>query len=132
MIRSFNHILLPSPDAPTYQEMQAFYRFLGLTDMPVPDKPRRKAVFNWYMPGGAEVHLMITDPDLAQFSPVGLNPSAQPHFGFEVDNADQMAEELESAGHSISTADAYGFPSRKQIYVTDPVGNVVELVEYRN
>jgi catechol 2,3-dioxygenase-like lactoylglutathione lyase family enzyme len=130
MIKAFNHLLLPSPDAKTYEEMRAFYRSLGLEEAQPREMPLKDAVFSWFLPGSAELHLMVKNEGLERYSPVGLNPSAQPHYGYEVDDVDRLKADLEAAGHAVSTADAYGFPSRRQIYVTDPAGNVIEFVQY--
>ena len=99
----------------------SFYRqVLGLCETDRPDIPGVPGV--WFAVGGVELHLVGSAP-----LGVALDPGAH-HVCFAVDDLDAAVAELEAFSIAFVTGEqhqAHGVV--RQVWVTDPVGNVVEL-----
>lgn len=115
------HVGLPYP--PDRQpEVRPFYgTLLELEEKHVPaalaDRP-----FIWFEagPGEAELHL------LPEAEPTAVS---QRHACLETDRLDAIVERLERAGHQVDRYDAIA--NRRQAFVHDPFGNLLELTEIR-
>ena len=82
----------------------------------------------WMHFGDRQFYLALNDtPDAARmhqaYESIGIN-----HIGFVIDDGDKMKALLEAAGIDYYT---YTSPETKhRIYINDPDGNEIELVEY--
>ncbi len=78
----------------------------------------------WYQAGEIQLHL-IQVPDGVDVGspPPGTNPLAH-HLAFEIDDYESTCKTLASKGvAALETGEAVG-----QIFVSDPDGNVIELI----
>jgi catechol 2,3-dioxygenase-like lactoylglutathione lyase family enzyme len=99
----------------------SFYRdVLGLDTTWRPEVPGVPGA--WFEVDGIQLHLVGSEP-----RPEGIDPGAQ-HVCFGVDDLDAAVAELDAAGvaHIEGSQDHHGTVVR-QVWITDPAGNVVEL-----
>lgn len=132
-IKSLGEIVLRTPNI---GDMSAFYRdVLGLTPILQTDE----VVFFEVAPGygGHTQVLALFDqsvpPDHPDAHQEGVDASRSPmhHFAFSVGLEDYKSEQqrLERLGHVVRTAE-HAWVKWRSLYLTDPDGNVVELVCY--
>ena len=57
------------------------------------------------------------------------DPARQHHFCLEVDDLAAVRERLERAGATVRDA-GHRILDRERLFVRDPVGNLVELIQY--
>ncbi len=94
---------------------QAFYE--GLLGLQVLDRPDVGVPGRWYGIGAGQLHL-IQSPGMGS----GIDPSG-PHFALEVADLDAVRRELALA--EVETLD----PGGNQLWIRDPDGNTVELIQ---
>lgn len=101
-------------------EAAAFYHaLLGIPEVP---KPAHLAARGgcWFERGDLKVHLGV-DPQ--------FHPAAKAHPAFVVDDVRGLAAALTGAGHRV--VDDEPLEGYDRIYVDDPFGNRIELMEPR-
>ena len=129
-VKGFNHVLVPTGDV---DSTRAFYRdVLGLE----PIKPLATGYqhFNmaWLDGRGQEIHIVERNPGLTEETGEDFNQTMQSHIAFEVTSIDDAKTELESRGLDYYEQKGEGILTRRQIYVEDPSGLVVELFETKS
>ncbi|MEV0614910.1 glyoxalase [Nonomuraea sp. NPDC050404] len=112
-IRALHHVQLAAPRGSEPLLREFYEGLLGLREVPKPpDLARRGGV--WFRGEGVEVHLGIEDD---------FRPARKAHPAFLVDDLDAYAGKMPDA--SID----HLFPGYRRIYVSDPVGNRIELLQ---
>jgi catechol 2,3-dioxygenase-like lactoylglutathione lyase family enzyme len=115
-----DHVQLAMP-AGREAEARAFYA--GLLGIPEQAKPAALAARGgaWFESGPLKLHLGV-DPD--------FRPARKAHPGLLVRGLEALIGELERAGYRVATdAPLEGY---LRIYVDDPFGNRLELMEPRS
>ncbi|HEY7400477.1 MAG TPA: VOC family protein [Actinomycetota bacterium] len=112
-----HHVQLAMP--PDEEETAvAFYEgVLGLEQVPKPPElsPRGGV---WFRSGDLEVHLGVED---------GFRPAVKAHPAFLVDDLERIRARVEMSGYkAIDTVQLDGY---QRVYVRDPFGNRLELIE---
>lgn len=99
------------------EETLKFYaEFLGLGEIPRPAALQIPGA--WFRAGDAQVHLIGAENDGRRGNPIG------PHFAVRVADLDQAVREIEAAGLKYLKL---GEGAQRQVWITDPAGNTVEL-----
>jgi catechol 2,3-dioxygenase-like lactoylglutathione lyase family enzyme len=90
---------------------------LGLKEKP---KPEHLAQYGgvWFEQYDLRLHLGID---------YNFSPSKKSHPGLLVEDLDELVSRCEQSGYEIATGKGLG--SYRQVYVTDPFGNRLELLE---
>lgn len=116
-IRRLDHVQLAMP-AGREDEAVAFYR--GLLGIPLIPKPPHLAARGgcWFERDDLKVHLGVD----AQF-----RPATKAHPAFIVDDVQGLGAALAAAGHRVVSDEPLDGYDR--IYVDDPFGNRIELME---
>ena len=112
-----DHVQLAMP-AGREAEAMAFYEgILGITRVPKPDHlaPRGGC---WFEDGDLKVHLGV-DAD--------FRPAVKAHPAFIVDDVRAIAGAVAAAGFAVT--DDEPLDGYDRVYVTDPFGNRIELLE---
>ena len=116
-IEGIEHIQLAMP-AGQEDAARAFYS--GLLEIPEVPKPadlaKRGGV--WFESGPVKVHLGV-DPD--------FRPARKAHPGLLVRNLRELVLKLRVAG--IEVVEAEPLPGWDHVYIADPFGNRIELME---
>jgi catechol 2,3-dioxygenase-like lactoylglutathione lyase family enzyme len=112
-----HHVQLAMPPGEEEAAVKFYGAILGLDQVPKPaDLSPRGGV--WFRTGDLEVHLGIED----QFS-----PAVKAHPAFLVQGLETLKARIEAAGYRVTdTVQIEGF---HRVYVRDPFGNRVELIE---
>jgi catechol 2,3-dioxygenase-like lactoylglutathione lyase family enzyme len=112
-----DHVQLAMP-AGREQEARLFYA--GLLGIPERPKPEHLAVRGgvWFESGAVKVHLGV-DAD--------FRPARKAHAGLLVANMKPLVARLRSAGYEIVEVEP--LPGYEHVYVDDPFGNRLELLE---
>jgi catechol 2,3-dioxygenase-like lactoylglutathione lyase family enzyme len=112
-----HHVQLAMPPGEEEAAVKFYGAILGLDQVPKPpDLSPRGGV--WFRTGDLEVHLGMED----QFS-----PAVKAHPAFLVQGLETLKARIEAAGYRVTdTVQIEGF---HRVYVRDPFGNRVELIE---
>jgi catechol 2,3-dioxygenase-like lactoylglutathione lyase family enzyme len=112
-----HHVQLAMPDGEDAVAVQFYGDVLGMQRVPKPDalSPRGGV---WFRSGALEVHLGVEE---------GFQPAVKAHPAFLVTGLGALRERVESSGYKV--ADTVPIPGFERIYVRDPFGNRLELIE---
>jgi catechol 2,3-dioxygenase-like lactoylglutathione lyase family enzyme len=115
-----DHVQVAMP-AGREAEARAFYA--GLLGIPELAKPPALAARGgaWFERGPVKVHLGV-DPD--------FRPARKAHAGLLASGLDALIEELRRAGYDVTTDEP--LEGYLRVYVNDPFGNRLELMEPRS
>jgi catechol 2,3-dioxygenase-like lactoylglutathione lyase family enzyme len=112
-----HHVQLAMPPDEE-EEAIAFYEgVLGLEQIPKPPElsPRGGV---WFRSGDLEVHLGIEE---------GFHPAMKAHPAFLVEDLERVRARVEMSG--FKAIDSVPIPGHRRVYVRDPFGNRLELIE---
>ncbi|MFI6712103.1 glyoxalase [Nonomuraea sp. NPDC050478] len=113
MITGLHHVLLAAPPG-SEPELRAFYAgILGLREVPKPPELAKRGGV-WFRGPGLEVHLGMEED---------FRPPRKAHPAFLVDDLDALVAQLPGAVPDDL------FPGFRRVYVEDPVGNRIELLQ---
>src|SRR5262249_18862012 len=114
-----DHVQLAMP-AGREEDARAFYSsLLGLPEVPKPeDLAGRGGV--WFESSEVKVHLGVDRE---------VRPAKKAHPAFLVTDLRPVAERLRAAG--VAVVDDEPMPGHDRVYVSDPFGNRLELIETR-
>ena len=116
-VRQLDHVQLAMP-AGREDEARAFYRdVLGIPEVP---KPANLAARGgcWFERGSLKVHVGVEKD---------FTPARKAHPAFIVEGLRELATSLQSAGHHVSRDQP--LEGYERVYVDDPFGNRIELME---
>jgi catechol 2,3-dioxygenase-like lactoylglutathione lyase family enzyme len=117
MIVGIDHVQLAMPPG-REDEARAFYEgLLGLAELPKPAALAKRGGA-WFENGAVKIHLGV-EPD--------FRPARKAHPGLLVRDLRELIERLNSAG--IKVVDDEPLAGVKRVYVDDPFGNRLELME---
>jgi catechol 2,3-dioxygenase-like lactoylglutathione lyase family enzyme len=117
LLTALHHVQVACP-AGSEDELRAFYGgVLGMTEVPKPEVLAARGGV-WFRSGGAEIHCGVE---------ADFRPARKAHPGLLTDRIDELAQRCEAAGHAVEW-DPH-FPGHRRLYVADPVGNRLELLE---
>jgi catechol 2,3-dioxygenase-like lactoylglutathione lyase family enzyme len=119
-LTGIHHVQLAMPDGEEDAANHFYGTVLGLERIPKPAElsPRGGV---WFRSGQLEVHLGVED---------GFRPAVKAHPAFLVKGLSRLRGRIEAAGYKVSdTVQIEGF---ERIYVRDPFGNRLELIEPRS
>lgn len=112
-IKALHHVQLAAPKGSEPLLREFYEGVLGLREVPKPPELAKRGGA-WFRGEGVEVHLGIEDD---------FRPARKAHPAFVVDDLDTYAAKMPD-----SVADIL-FPGYRRIYVSDPVGNRIELLQ---
>jgi catechol 2,3-dioxygenase-like lactoylglutathione lyase family enzyme len=112
-----HHVQLAMPEGEEEAARRFYGTVLGLQEVPRPDA-LSPAGGVWFASGPLEVHLGVEER---------FTPAVKAHPAFLVEGIDGVRARIEAAGYRVTdTVQLEGF---HRIYVRDPFGNRVELIE---
>ena len=116
-LTGLHHVQVACP-AGSEDDLRAFYGgVLGMGEVPKPPVLAARGGV-WFRSGQAEIHCGVED---------GFSPARKAHPGLLTDDLDGLAAAWEAAGHPVQWDPE--FPGHRRFYVSDPVGNRLELLE---
>ena len=116
-VTALHHVQLAMPRGHE-DDARAFYAgVLGFTELPKPPHLAKRGGA-WFHSGAAEVHLGVEED---------FRPAKKAHPALLVDDLADLAARCAAAGHPTVTDEPLeGFD---RLYVTDPFGNRIELLQ---
>ena len=111
-----DHVQLAMPAGGEDAAREFYARLLGIPEVPKPPRLAKRGGA-WFESGDLKVHLGV-DPD--------FRPSRKAHPGLLVRDLPALVRQLRSAGYAVEEVRV---DDRLQVYVDDPFGNRLELVE---
>ena len=118
-VTRLDHVQLAMP-AGAAAEVEAVAFYQGLLGMSLVPKPPNLAVRGgcWFERGDLKVHLGVDS---------NFKPARRAHPAFVVGNVGLLAASIAAAGHPVVTDEPLDGYDR--VYVDDPFGNRIELME---
>lgn len=112
-----HHVQLAMPEGEEETAVAFYEGVLGLEQVPKPPEisPRGGA---WFRLDDLEVHLGVEQ---------GFRPALKAHPAFLVDDLERVRARVEMSG--FKAIDTVQFPGYQRVYVRDPFGNRLELIE---
>jgi len=117
MICTLHHVQLAMPKGEEDKAREFYGMGLGFEELEKPEILRDRGGV-WFTAAGAEVHLGIEEPFI---------PAKKAHPAFSVVSLDKMMRHLSNQG--IDYRRDVDLPAIRRIYVNDPFGNRIELLE---
>ena len=116
-IVALDHVQLAMPESGEDAARRFYAGLLGLKETPKPENLARRGGC-WFELGSVRVHLGVEKE---------FRPARKAHPAFEVSELGALIERLEEAGHPTRTDEPlHGW---NRVYVDDPFGNRIELME---
>ena len=120
MIVDLHHIQIAIPKD-NEETARAFYGdILGFSEVVKPSELRGRGGL-WFSTQNIQLHLGVEDP---------FKPAKKAHPGFRVNSLKSTILHLETKGIAYRTD--VDLPNIKRIYIDDPYGNRIELLEINN
>ena len=116
-IEGIDHVQVAAPAGGEDDARRFYGAILGMAEIA---KPHEMAVRGgvWFQCGPQQLHVGIeTD----------FRPAKKAHPGFIVAGLDDLVDALELAGYPVRRTEA--LPGRRRLFVDDPFGNRLELIE---
>ena len=117
MIEALHHIQLAMPAGREDEARTFYHRLLHIPEVP---KPANLAVRGgvWFERGALRVHLGVEEP---------FSPAKKAHPAFLVSGLEALTQRLTEAGvPTVTDEPLAGF---QRVYISDPFGNRIELME---
>ncbi len=113
-----HHVQLAMPPDEEEAAVRFYGAILGMEQIPRPEL-LSPAGGVWFRRGDLEVHLGVEE--------TAFRPADKAHPAFLVQGLETLRERIEAAGYRVTdTVQIEGF---QRVYVRDPFGNRVELIE---
>lgn len=119
-IEGIDHVQVAMPQSGESEAREFYSGLLGLTEIPKPPELAKRGGC-WFREGSVIVHLGI-DHD--------FRPAKKAHPGFLVRDLAALVERLRAAGAQVVNDNL--LPGFDRVYVFDPFGNRLELMEPTN
>jgi len=116
-VLGIDHVQLAMPPGREDDAREFYGRLLGIPEVPKPSRLVHRGGV-WFEAGQLKVHLGVESE---------FRPSRKAHPALLVTEFAALVAHLRDAGVSIADDDALG--GRRRVYVNDPFGNRLELIE---
>jgi catechol 2,3-dioxygenase-like lactoylglutathione lyase family enzyme len=116
-ILSIEHVQLAMPAGGEAEARRFYAGLLGIPETPKPAHLARRGGA-WFETGRLKIHLGVEKD---------FRPARKAHPALLVDGLKQLVEMLEAGGHPV--ADDEPLDGYYRVYVSDPFGNRIELME---
>jgi catechol 2,3-dioxygenase-like lactoylglutathione lyase family enzyme len=120
MITGLDHIQLTMPEGEEPRARAFFSGVLGLLELAKPESLTGRGGC-WFACGAQELHMGVE---------AGFRPAKKAHPAFLVQDLNAMQARLEEAG--VQTLSQPPLPGARRVFVEDPFGNRIELIERLN
>lgn len=117
MLRALHHIQLAMPQGGEAVAEGFYSGILGMVPVPKPAVLAGRGGV-WFESGTIRLHMGVETP---------FTPACKAHPAFEVADLDHVTAQLHAAG--IATSKDQDLPGIRRIYINDPFGNRIELLE---
>jgi len=116
-VRAIDHVQLAMPRGEEEAAIGFYEGVLGVPNVPKPEHLAGRGGC-WFVDGDLKIHLGV-EPE--------FRPARKAHPALLVDGLDDLLTQCAAAG--IQVRDGDGVVGHRQVYVDDPFGNRIELLE---
>jgi len=117
--KAIDHIQLAGPKG-CEEDARRFYKeILGFQEVDKPEELKKRGGV-WFTYGTVQLHIGIEEPFI---------PAKKAHPAFEIENIEELINHLRNSG--VDVIEDSNLPGAQRMYVTDPMGNRIELLEWR-
>ncbi|MFT9598020.1 VOC family protein [Mesobacillus sp.] len=115
--KAIDHIQLAAPEGSENEARIFFGNILGFEEIEKPAELKKRGGA-WFQFGNCQIHVGIEDPFV---------PARKAHPAFEIDNLEELKKHL--ASREVEYIEDDKLPGANRIYLHDPFGNRIELLE---
>ncbi|MEH7886519.1 VOC family protein [Bacillus sp. JJ1609] len=116
--KAIDHVQLAAPKGSEDSARKFFGEILGFEEIEKPPVLKKRGGA-WFKYGICQIHVGIEEPFV---------PAQKAHPAFELENIEGLKQHLAAAGVEYIEDD--NLPGANRIYVQDPFGNRIELLEW--
>lgn len=120
MFKAIDHVQLAAPKDSEEEAREFFMNVLGFEELDKPESLKQRGGA-WFKYGIVQIHVGIEDP---------FSPAKKAHPAFEVEDLEILKHTLNKS--TIPYIVDVDLPGAKRIYVHDPFGNRLEMLEWIN
>jgi catechol 2,3-dioxygenase-like lactoylglutathione lyase family enzyme len=114
-----HHVQLAMPQGREDDARSFYVAALGFAEVPKPESLAKRGGA-WFRSGSAEVHLGVEDD---------FRPARKAHPALLVDDLAAIVERCAGAGYPVTSDEP--LPGYDRVYIADPFGNRIELLQLR-
>jgi len=118
MIKKIDHVQIAGPKGCEGLAREFFSGILGLTEVEKPEELKKRGGV-WFEFGPFQLHIGVEEP---------FSPAKKAHPAFVVEGIKGLKDHLRENGVTYTEDDT--LPGASRIYVSDPFGNRLELIEW--
>lgn len=118
--KAIDHVQLAAPKGSENQARRFFGEVLGFAEIEKPAELKKRGGA-WFQYGNCQIHIGIEESFI---------PARKAHPAFEIENIEALKQHLSSSGIDFNEDDM--LPGANRIYVNDPFGNRIELLEWQH
>ncbi|PLS15940.1 glyoxalase [Bacillus sp. M6-12] len=118
VFKSVHHIQMAAPKGSEDSYRRFFGEILGLAELEKPEELQKRGGV-WFGFGNYQIHIGIEEP---------FSPAKKAHPGLEIENLPALIDRLNE--HKIEFIEDGKLPGARRIYLNDPFGNRIELLEW--
>lgn len=115
---AIDHIQLAAPKGSEPKAREFFVDLLGFKEVEKPEVLKKRGGV-WFEFGSYQVHIGIEEP---------FQPAKKAHPAFQVQNIEGLKDHLKQQKVEFTSDD--NLPGANRIYVNDPFGNRLEILEW--
>lgn len=119
VFKAIDHIQLAAPKESEEIARRFFIDVFGFVEIEKPESLKQKGGV-WFQYGNIQVHIGIEEP---------FSPAQKAHPAFEVENLEELKRHL--TNQDIRFTEDGHLPGANRIYINDPFGNRIEILEWR-
>lgn len=120
VFKSIDHVQLAAPIGSEAIAKHFFGNILGFQEVEKPEKLKKRGGA-WFEFGNYQIHIGIEDP---------FAPAKKAHPAFQIENLEALKIHL--IKNEVSYVVDTDLPGANRIYLHDPFGNRIELLEWIN
>ncbi|CAM4040492.1 VOC family protein [Mesobacillus thioparans] len=115
--KAIDHVQLAAPKGSEDEARKFFSGILGFEEIEKPAELKKRGGA-WFQFGSVQIHVGVEE---------GFVPAKKAHPAFEVENIEELKKHLSVSGVEYLEDDK--LPGTNRMYVSDPFGNRIELLE---
>lgn len=116
--KSIDHVQLAAPKGSEIIAKHFFGEILGFQEVEKPEVLKKRGGV-WFQFGNYQIHIGIEEP---------FSPAKKAHPAFQVENLEALKTHLMK--HEVHFIVDTDLPGANRIYVNDPFGNRIEILEW--
>ena len=118
LFQAINHVQLAAPKGSESIARIFYGEILGFTEVEKPELLRKRGGV-WFAFGPYQIHIGIEEP---------FAPAKKAHPAFQIENLDAFKTHLSNS--NVSFVVDTDLPGANRIYIHDPFGNRIEILEW--